>query len=1153
MRNSMEKIINDEKNVDEEIEKVQKDLLLNKSTKEALLKDLINSGAPQETIDAYREKLGLPKEPTSEEKKEEPPKPKEDPKAKEKAIAALRGDINETLGREERTRRDQVLEERMRRTGLGESDFIGIPEWGTLSHGEKLLVLEQISQDTLSHIKEIGEKRFQEKNKIKFSLNPKKWSASSGKKLANNFIKSYWISKEEKEVLKDAEMGRLKPDAQTLSQLVERTADMKLNVVEQEGRPIIEFMSLDKNLSPEEQHIVTQYNAIANEFARMPDAWKNKKAARSTDGFMAKNHAHYEEVKSRYEQARLALVDIKATQQGRHESQEMAKEKAMLEMKDIDFQIAMLQFTNTNPDAVAELKKIETQSSIGRLVNKETIWRGLYMGAGYATRSITASTLGLMSGPLVASIIGGTRARMKASGKINEAFHEGRTIETFQERKEAGKEGLFDDKNAGKKGLATNIMPGKTGVNAKEVAAFVDADSQVHRLSSLMDKLETTTNQKERSEILSALTARIQYVEKKHEEGLINYGTKNAVGLNYELLKIMSEAQVKAREYEIAPDGLINLAKITNPTIIDNLDPQFLDTIQDGHSNDVRRRELLEYVTNLNKGIMESNQSYFKNTETARGALVGAGFSLLGWKIRDWMHGSHDIDSLRNRFKEATGGGVPHSPLPVEPNPTVIHPPVTPVEPTPEPTPTPVEPTPVPHPRPHVEPHTPSVEKEIPKIKVVDQTDPTEAKIDIVGPGDKPLVDAPLEPFPVQNPVTTEEPFPVQNSDVPTDANFQGGLKTIYPTQGTIITPESNGFTTPVKDAFTPVGTAPTPEPYQNIGQGNISPTRGIYETGNGTITPTQQEYETAGNVPTRNVIEGGDNHIKSIESDPRHQVETEKDVRHTFGRSHVITEEAPTKTINGVETEEWNKTADKIFEEQKVTFKTYEEYEKEDELQRLFGKGEQHVRYVPEIDKNAEVVDMQYFRKLPEWNIVEKIPAKNFFDDFTDPHYVDGTNIPQSDLDALVKAGVLKQNAEVINGQRVYSYVFSNKAELNRISEFYGQKGIEPLNKYPIENESIEKYVARVTRSVNQTDDGTLYAFKPGEGINSRPNGVKVTLFGDFANEQTGGMGGGTRVISPTSGGGGYQTRSDYGPNRGLVSQGANVLTRGLLRRWLR
>ncbi len=542
----------------------------------------------------------------------------------------IKNELNNILDKKDEAKDVALIKSKLQINGLSEKTFEKIPAWKSLSTAEKLFVFEQMSQEMLSKVKEIGEQRFQEKNKLNLSFNPSKWSFSLGKKIFNNVTKQFWISKEEKNVIEEAENGRLNPDPKTLRELVERTADMHLNIVQKDGRSFIEFLPLNKDLTTEQQKTIEDYNKAANEFARMPDAWRNEKAANGRDSrFFKKNYENYEKVRVLYENSKSNLIKSQVENYLKNgDDLTTAQKKAMQGISEEDYKISILQFTNTNPDAVKELSVIKNESSWGRLVNNENIWRGLYIGTGWMARSATAATIGLLAAPLVSSVIGGARARRKAEGKIDLAFNEGRKMETFIERKDAGKTGLYDDKNA-KIGLISRTLKTLNGdnVNAKEVGAFIDADSQTKRLDNLIQKIEAAKNNREKIILKDQLLARIDYIENKNEQGLINYGEKNAISLNYELFKKLSFAQ----------------AQLSCLDFIGNSETEGLNA---------KRETLLWEVIQKNNEQLDKKQANFKNNEMVRGAIVAAGFSLLGWKIRDLIHGGIDHGINTNEINQ---------------------------------------------------------------------------------------------------------------------------------------------------------------------------------------------------------------------------------------------------------------------------------------------------------------------------------------------------------------------------------------------------------------------------------------------------------------------------------------------------------------------
>jgi hypothetical protein len=536
-------------------------------------------------------------------------------------------ELNTSLANADKKKEDAEIKDQLKSVGLNADDLKNDNTWQGLSKAEKLLILEQASQDTLSHVKEIGEKRFQENNAIKLSWNPLNLRPSFFVKIYHKIGKSYWISKEEKEVINEAELGKQKPDAKTLDTLVKRLSDLKndfnFNVVEKNGKAFIEFASADKNLSKEDKVLVDKYNEQANAFGKMPDSWNNERAAKSTDRIFTKeNHTKYIEVKAKYEIERSNLVESKAKQyEASGLSRSESKSKAMTDIRNMDYQISMLQHTNTNPDALEELNKIKNESSWGRLVNNENIWRTIYMASGYTARGASAA-LGFLAAPVVSGAIGGIRARRKANGNVNNSFREGTTEETFLERRGQGKKGIFDDKNKNQ-GLLADVFSGQK-VNTKEVAAFIDADSQKQRIDNLINQINNTENDREKASLISRLLSRVEYIELKQQQGLINFGNKNPIGKNYELFKTLSMAYV----------------------VTTNVNNMGIEMTREMKDDILQREALLQSIMAKNETAFGKKIAKYKFNETMRGVGVAAGFAILGAGIREWMH--DDIQNVHS-------------------------------------------------------------------------------------------------------------------------------------------------------------------------------------------------------------------------------------------------------------------------------------------------------------------------------------------------------------------------------------------------------------------------------------------------------------------------------------------------------------------------
>lgn len=331
---------------------------------------------------------------------------------------------------------------------------------------------------------------------------------------------------------------------------------------------------------------------------------------------------------------------------------------------------------------------------------------------------------------------------------------------------------------------------------------------------------------------------------------------------------------------------------------------------------------------------------------------------------------------------------------------------------------------------------------------------------------------------------------PIEGNNIPQD--IPGGAEEIPSGNGITnpLNPESGATPNNIPEAkdVTPAG--PSERVYATGGA------RPVYPTGAGGRIDTPRVSDNTGNGFTKEVpltnraaMESGYNarenlintpNIKEaidgkgnwnlIDSDPRH-LETASDVKARFG-DNVILDRKGGSTINGIDNKEWNTTTHNMLSTKALNSEyTYADAERDLELQRLFGHGEKAIAYNPEIDKNVEGINMEYFRETPEWNTVNKIPAKDFFD-FNEAKL--SGRVSDNELNMLIEKGVVEDNIDT-DGNHDYSFV--HEKELERLSNFYDK--LDPLNSKPIGDENIEKYISRLTKDVHQTDNGTYYAFK--------------------------------------------------------------------------
>lgn len=1216
--------------------------------------DLAGEGVPEEYIRVYfkekeitidealiaeGESIDIPELPPEEEADLEPVDTSADIKKLENKIKNLeinkvRSDVEHFYIEEEKDKEWKEIQAKAMMLGVDEmlTEVLDNDEWTPLTHGQKMLVLEQMSQGTLANIEEGAKERFAEKNKISFKakdFNPIKL----GQKIWRNLAKPYYINKEKKALAQEVQEGKAPFDVKRFNQLVKMNYEMDLDVKVIDGKAVMQFASVEEGASPEAKIAIEEFNKAANDYARMPDTWRNERAAKSTDEFSKKNHEKYLEAKNKYEEARSAMIAAKMEENKDLGSLRSVERSVLLGVKKIDYQIATLQNENTNPEASEEIKRILESSAYQALFkDSETIWRGLYMGLGAGARALTSSELGAATGPVIASIIGGWRARRKANEKINAAFKEGRKQKSFREMtadkriafrggyildpngieitdkdgktikvkyeelEVKNKDGsisksrvpvrdqdkaMFGDKNAdlGILGTAGKVMSG-FDVNTKEVAGFIDADSQIQRLERLLGKLRADPSDLERNNIISELNGRVQFIEFKLDQGLVNYSEKNPSATGYQMLELLSEAAV---ECEIQKDNLdtSNIAegfmttqenyetslreqkiklpdgKEENKYTEEEIEEFLREPLEAFQRQEARRSlsgeeggSLLNKIIEKGQGKLEEKQKKFVRNETLRGAAVGATFSILGRKIvENFIQAKHyspdEVIKTTSGATETLGKNlgkvasndsisIPKEGVKVADsnfvqnenglanNQTNTPPISTPTEQeapkiveTPKSNiPDKAEPQPAPS-KPKVQAEDGTTKntsnpnnKTAPKANDV-KVDRTPKNIDTDNTKGTPKAPMDSEAKPIPK---APEDADVDVKDIPKENEIdESGLKKETPPLDNDVKPIPKEEGEIPKPDNKPLDT--TSSSQENSGEARNTNLERQSEVASNAEKDVSQEVHSEGeieeveteeepvdesslkktveteesfdsgsreNVPEPTRINADlENREANLptNNDPRN-LEDMKGVRQTFGRSNIlVTNKAPDDVkINQLDYKEWNNATDHLFEKKNIPLESYESYEKERTLQTLFGHATYSTEYEPSLDKNTFGTNVDYFREQPEWKIIEKIPARYFFD-FNNVTEVSGNtliDIPKANIEKLVKAGWLIPKTVEIDGILVNRFEFVNKEELIRMANTY-QK-FDALNSEPIGNENIEKYITRITKDLHQTRNGTLF-----------------------------------------------------------------------------
>lgn len=444
---------------------------------------------------------------------------------------------------------EKILRSKLEEFGLNIENLKEIEGFNNLSYGQKLLVLENLKQLTLGRIQEEALEKYKTKTTEAKFLG-RVWLAVS---------KKYQIAKLEKTTASEIVKGGMEAHKRVLQQLVNGIKEIGLEVEERNGKLEIQY-AVFENLSPEEKKIVDNFNKIANEFSRMPYEWGLKTATKE-------EQARYYELKKQYEEANAQILKLRL-KKNNNDLQE-----ASLYINDIRGKVELNQFFTAHPEVEEQLQKIREKKTWLKALSNVVTERGIYATAGFITRSITTSLIGLAGIPLAAAGMGGWMARKRAK-------------ETLIEREKMARRGVKDI--------------------SKEARNFVEAENLIKKIDTLIQKIESEENLERKKQLCESLSTRVFYTQDKIEKGLVIFGTEEERLKNQiEIIQKLS----KARVYVVNYLGIEGRA----PTELEK-----------------RLEKFLEF---REKKISKTQREYIIR-ETAKGAFLGAGFALAGYALR---------------------------------------------------------------------------------------------------------------------------------------------------------------------------------------------------------------------------------------------------------------------------------------------------------------------------------------------------------------------------------------------------------------------------------------------------------------------------------------------------------------------------------------
>lgn len=548
---------------------------------------------------------------------------------------------------------EEMVSEKATQIGFNLEEFEANEDWKNLSNGQKMLALEQMSQNTLLNVKQMGEERFAQKLK----------ESSFFGKIGKNLRKSYFISKEEKQVLEEVRKGEVKPKQESAEVIIKhlKELDLETTIDSDSGKAIIEFAKTPDNCPEELWEKLFTYNKIANDFSKIPARFSNENLASKSES------KKFKDLQKKFKEAQKALIK----EQSKFDSEFTVLDNTA----DQEFKVRALQSKIEHPDAFKALDAIKGELSLGRFANNENSLRVLYSTIGFGLRKSAAGALGIAAAPAVAGVIGIFRGLRNADKKIKDAYIEGQSTLTRKEKieelknlkkqakEENGKWGGIDyspekiafiagqiNELEGKKsfgGKLKNILLGEKK-KGTDVAAFVNVDDLNDRLDRLKDKFheyENSGNNIKKAEKYFELVRRIDFINKKYQEGLINFGTKQPASEKYELLKKIAELQTFTDPYKTLDGVKYRLQK----------DGSIKEVLLSVETDDVKNK-LKKFDKDFVNNKFQNKQVRIMSEEVVRGVANAVLFSSLAVGIREWYQGAVTQEFASDTFKAQMSG-----------------------------------------------------------------------------------------------------------------------------------------------------------------------------------------------------------------------------------------------------------------------------------------------------------------------------------------------------------------------------------------------------------------------------------------------------------------------------------------------------------------
>ena len=380
-----------------------------------------------------------------------------------------------------------------------------VPEFESLSPGQKMIVMEGLTDRLYKKVTREAQNRFQEK------------LASSGTvgKIWKSARKQFITAGYEKEIRAELANPTNKTFIKdTVEELTGITQDSGLNAyLSADKKTVITnfsgpFYEAASQYSKEKASV---YNEKASALARIPKAWRSPEATSS-------QRAAFEKATSEFNIARDYLLTEVSTQ-ARKEGVADYKAVAVEYVRKSELMMRTMSGLSSHLDAGKALRRIGTANKYMRGLQDKVTERGAAAAYGYtivAAKSalrfsgLVGSTLIYASAPVTGALLGYLGGKRRAHQSI---------------REQAGRA-----REGGEKSNLTGILS--------------DATRKTAQLGQYIEKLEDVSDPIARQKILSEIKTRADYIEAQLELGRINYGgEKDQFRREYDLMTKLQEAR----------------------------------------------------------------------------------------------------------------------------------------------------------------------------------------------------------------------------------------------------------------------------------------------------------------------------------------------------------------------------------------------------------------------------------------------------------------------------------------------------------------------------------------------------------------------------------------------------------------------------------